>query len=119
MSVYPKLAGDAILTQYPYTETDEWVVAESSVPAGFSYTRTQHTTVLRRWVLRYPAIQRADVVILEAFWNDRRGSYNEFSFTDDQAVTWTHTRFDQDTFSVQYVGPNQYSVEIHLSAEAN
>lgn len=118
MATYPTIHG-GVITQFPYTENDDWIVAEASVPCGFSYTRPQHTSVLKRFIVSYPAIQSADLIIIEAFWNLMRGTWDEFSFTDDAGTVWTKTRFDMATFSVQYVGPAQYSLEVHLSAEAN
>jgi hypothetical protein len=108
-----------IISQYPYKEADEWVTAEASVPAGFSYTAPQQETVLRRWVLQYPAFTGSETTTLQTFFNSMRGRLGEFEFTDDQGTTWTHTRFDMDALVIRYIDVAHNSIEVRLSAEAN
>ena len=119
MAVYPAINAAGITTQFPYTEIDEWLTDESTLANGFSYTRVESTpSVLRKFTVRYPLIQRAEVTVLENFFDSMRGRLGEFEFTDDNGKTWQHTRFDQDEFSVRYNEPESHSVEIKLSAEA-
>ena len=119
MAVFPTIA-NGIITQYPYTERDEWVVAESSVPSGFSYTRDQNkgNLLVRRFIVSYPAIQVADKDILFAFFQERRARLGYFDFKDDQGFTWTSARFDQDIFSSNYVAPNMISITLRISTES-
>lgn len=122
MSVYPALYNvdiTQVVTQYPYTETDEFVLEVSTVPSGFSYTYPQDAKPLRRFELSYPLIQRADVTILENFFDDRRGRLGEFNFVDDKGVTWSHCRFDMDSIDITFNEPNSYSVTVKISAELN
>jgi hypothetical protein len=108
---------DPMIAQYPYGETDEWVVAEATLDCGISTTLVQHSNLMRRFSLHYETITRAELTILEDFFNLCRGPYQEFEFTDDQGFTWEHTRFDMDRLQVKYPEVGRFSTEIQLSAQ--
>ncbi len=113
MAVYPTINANGIVTQLPYTETDEWVVAESSIEAGISTTLTQHGSRLRRFVLNYPMIQRDEVTVLENFFDSMRGGLGQFDFVDDDNNSWI-CRFDMDYIEFQYEQWNHYSTVVKL-----
>ncbi len=54
--------------------------------------------------------------VAKNFFDLMHGMTDEFDFTDDAGRHWPKTRFDQDDFQVQYVGPNQYSVELKMAS---
>lgn len=73
------------------------------------------TTYLRKWQLSYPLLSTADITTLETFFIGQQGKLGSFSFTDPlDNTTYTHVRFDQDTFSVRYLTLNQNSTNIVL-----
>lgn len=115
---FPKLSY-SVVSQLPYTETDDWVVATSDMDCGKSYTRTISPGLGRRFIINADLIQRDEVETLQRFFDFMRGRLGEFNYTDDQGLKWTRVRFDQDALDVRYVAPNHYSTEIRLLAERN
>jgi hypothetical protein len=120
MPAWPNFASvGTVYSGYPYAETDEWVVSESGLASGASYTFTNNTTVLRRVVVRFPLMYSADKVTLEAFFESVGGTLGNFTFVDDAGVTWNLTRFDSDSLHFNYLQPGAWSVEIPLSMQQN
>lgn len=119
--VYPPINAAGIITQFPYTEEDEFIVANATLDNGIAYTKPHNTLPLKRFTISYPLIQRAEVTVVENFFDSMRGDLGEFQFTDDAGTVWNHTRFDMRNggLAVKYNEPNSYSMEVHLSAELN
>lgn len=118
MSVsFPEINAAHIITQYPYTETDDYHVVVSELPNGIVHTRFINEDPLKSFVVRYPLIQLEEVAVLESFFISMRGRMGEFQFTDDAGNTYDHCRFDQDELSIKYNEPGSYSLEIALYVE--
>jgi hypothetical protein len=75
-----------------------------------------HNFQEERFSIAFPMFTQAEVGTLEAFFASMAGPYGYFTFTDDQGITWPQCQFDQETLEVQYLGPNQYSVEAKILA---
>lgn len=127
-NVYPTLAisiGSGavvqVVSQYPYEEQDIYSVQQSTVAAGFSVGRPYNTTFpLKRFVLTYTQITRADLTVLENFFISMRGRLGQFTFTDDAGNLWTNCRYDMDEFDSVYTQYNQYgTATIKLYATLN
>lgn len=116
---FPFINVNNIITQLPYTEQEEWVVAHAEMENGMSFTRAQHTTRLRRFVVNYPLIQRDEVTVLETFFNSVRGRLGYFTFKDDDGTTWNNCRFDQDDFTPKHAQVNWLSLSLKISVEEN
>jgi hypothetical protein len=118
MAQYPTIGVDnVIITQYPHTEADEWVVVDATGPSGMSFTKPRNANVVRRFVLRYLLIQWPDVVTLETFFFSVLGRLGNFDFVDDQGKLWHNASFDQDVLEIKYNEPKSYSTEVHLKVE--
>lgn len=118
---YPAINAAGIITQFPYTEEDEFVIAHATLDNGISYTKPHNTLPLKRFTISYPLIQRDEVTVVEDFFDSVRGDLGEFDFTDDAGNVWHKTRFDMRNggLATKYNEPNSYSMEVHLSAELN
>jgi len=117
-NVFPTIdATRTIVTQYPYDETDEWIIAHSEAQSGQSYTWPYTETRGRRFSVSYTTITRAELTILEDFFNLMRGPLGEFEFTDDNGVTWERTKFLSDQIEVNYPQAGQFSTKFLLQAE--
>lgn len=118
---YPVINAAGIITQFPYTEEDEFIISHAVLENGISYTKPHNTLPLKRFTISYPLIQRAEVTVVETFFDSMRGDLGEFDYTDDAGHVWHKTRFDTRNggLSVRYNEPNSYSMEVHLSAELN
>ena len=120
MPAWPNFASvGTVYSGFPYTETDEWHVSESGLASGASYTWTDNSTVLKRFVVRFPLMYSADKVTLEAFFKSVGGTLGTFTFVDDAGTTWTNTRFDTDRLSFTALQPGAWSAEIPLSTQQN
>ncbi len=119
MAAYPAINAAGIITQFPYTEEDEFIGPRASLDNGFAYTMARNLLPLKRFIVNYPLIQRAEITVLENFFNSMRARLGQFQFTDDAGTTWNKTRFDQDQIDVKYNEATSYSLTIHLSAQLN
>lgn len=108
---------NAVTTQFPYSEVDEWVTAQSKLPCGVSVTHSENETPMKRFRLVYAVLTKAEVVLLENFFVSMRGRYGEFNFKDDAGTDWFPTRFDMDALTIKYGGPGQYNMEVLLLVE--
>jgi hypothetical protein len=119
MNVYPAINAHGIITQFPYGEIDEFVVPESTLDCGISWTWADNTFPIKTFTVNYPLIQRAEVTVIEDFYASMRGNTGEFQFTDDSGFTWNHCRFDTEVISTKYNEPGSYSVVVKLTAPLN
>lgn len=118
MATYPTIdVVQGIIAQLPYTEIDEQIVHEISIDSGFSYTSPQNASVLKKVEIVYNSITRAELTILENFWDEMKGSLGEFAFTDDAHTIWPYTRFDMPDFVVGYPEPGRFSVTVKLAMQ--
>lgn len=120
-NVYPAINAAGIITQFPYTEEDEFVIAHAELENGIAYTKPHNTTPLKKFTVSYSLIQRDEVTVIEDFFDLMRGDLGEFDFTDDAGTVWHKTRFDtkNDGLFVKYNEPGSHTMEVHLSAELN
>jgi hypothetical protein len=115
MAAFPEINSSHVICQLPYTEIDRWVVHQVTLDCGKSYTERQHELPLREFVVRYPSITRAELTILEDFFDEMAGGTGEFEFTDSGGTMFPFTRFDQDELEIEYPQPGQISVQFKLS----
>lgn len=81
---------------------------------GYQYAYNLLATGLKRWEISF-SLSDTDLATLQAFWDARKGSYEEFTFTDpDTATTTSKCRFDQESLSVQYIQPNENRVSVSI-----
>lgn len=113
MPSFPTLAGGETVHQ-PFTQTADFQNVTNRQPHGWQYSYNLRSTPLRRWTISY-SLSDADLDTLLAFWNARKGAYEEFSFTDpDTTVTYSKCRFAGDGFRVEDAGPNEHLVTIEI-----
>ncbi|SRR5258708_34940772 len=105
---------DSVVTQFPYVEGDFLYTAVSDVPCGKSFTRSYTAGALKTFVVNFPSITKAEVEILEDFFNAMRGRVNSFSFQDNSGAILGNCRFDQDEIEVNALSANNYSVQLKL-----
>lgn len=118
MADYPAIdVVQGIIAQLPYTEIDEQIVDEISLDCGFSYTRPQNASVLKKVEIDYNSITRPELTILENFWDEMNGALGEFTFKDDAGIVWPYTRFDMTDFVVGYPEPGRFSVTVKLAMQ--
>lgn len=115
-SVYPPINAAGIITGYPYGEEDDFVVQQAELDAGFSYASPQNENRMMKFTLTYPVISRAEVDVVETFFNAMRGRTGDFDFTDDNGTVWVNTRFDMDQLDIVYNEPGSHSLTVKLSA---
>lgn len=115
MATFPEINASHVICQLPYTEIELWVVHQVTLDCGKSYTQHQHDLPLRGFIVRYPSITRAELTILEDFFDLMAGGTGEFDFTDNAGVVCHFTRFDQDELDIEYPQPGQIAVQFKLS----
>lgn len=113
---YPAINAAGIITQFPYGETDEFVVDDSTLDCGISWTRAENTFPIKTFTVNYPLIQRDEVKVIEDFYASMRGTTGEFQFTDDSGFVWNHARFDMPSVQVKYNEPGSHSVVVKITA---
>lgn len=121
MASYPELSADHLVAQLPYTEIDEWVVIEATLDCGASYTSAENIDRLRKFSIEYSCLTRAELTIIESFFDEMRGGVGEFDFTirlDDRTpVTYPKCRFDQAELVVSYPEPGRFATTVKISVE--
>ena len=120
MPAYPpiKTSGDVdIVTQLPYTESDEFPVVTEELECGKGYALNWYTGPQPRvFTLRYTVMEREELTVIEDFFRLMRGRLGSFTFDDHEGVTWSDCRFDQDELRVEYTGICQYALEVKLKS---
>jgi hypothetical protein len=113
-----KTSGDAeITTGLPYSESDEFPVVSEELECGKAYALNWYTGPQPRvFTRRFTTIERAELTILEDFFREMRGRLGTFDCEDNEGVVWPKCRFDQDDLRVEYVGVNQFNVEVKIRA---
>ncbi len=121
MASYPDLNIGGIKYQLPFTEIDEWVVAEATLDCGKSYTNPEHTDRLKRIAIEYSCLTRDELTVIEDFFNLMRGPVGEFELTvrfdDGSTITYPTCRFDQVELVVKYPEPGRFATDVKISVE--
>lgn len=96
----------------PFTPgVDFWNVV-NRMPHGWQYSYNLLASGVKRWEFEL-CLSDAELATIKTFWDARKGSYEEFQFTDpDSGVTTTKCRFDQDSLEIRHAGPNENYVPI-------
>lgn len=98
----------------PYKQETEYWNSTNRQAHGYQYSYNILSTGLKRWEITF-VLSDTDIATLQTFWAARKGSYEEFTFTDpDTATTTSKCRFDQDALSVQYIQPNENRVTVTI-----
>lgn len=111
MSTYPTLASSA-LSQRPYTRSEQYLHCNNDMACGARFSYLKRDAPLHKFVLTYSGITDADLATLEAFWVSVNGSYGSFDFVDLEGTTYHNCRFENDSFDMKYLSPNQNSVTL-------
>lgn len=111
MPAFPTFtAGESV--HLPYRQEEEFANVRNLMPHGWQYSYNLIANGLKRWGIDF-SFSDTDLATLKAFWEARKGSYEEFTFTDpDTGVTTNKCRFDQDALDMRYVGPNETLVTV-------
>jgi hypothetical protein len=80
--------------------------------SGPRFSYSYRVNPKHRWTLTYSSLTDADLGTIETFFNSMHGRYGSFEFTDTEGTTYSSCRFDQDSLDVNYIGPNQSSVQL-------
>ena len=105
-------AGESV--HLPYQQGHEFVNVMNRMPHGYQYGFNTVATALKRWEIEF-SLSDTDLITLKAFWEARKGAYEEFDFTDpDTLATTTKCRFDQDSLDIRYTGPNENLVRVEI-----
>ena len=98
----------------PFKQEQEFWNVVNRQPHGYQYAYNLLATGLKRWEILF-SLSDTDLATLQTFWDARKGSYEEFTFTDpDTATTTSKCRFDQESLSVQYIQPNDNRVSVSI-----
>lgn len=105
-------AGESV--HLPFTQNDQFWNVANKRPHGWQYTYNLLADGLKSWTIQL-SLSDADLPTLQTFWDDCKGSYAEFDFTDpNTAVTTTKCRFAQEALIVEQVGPNENLVTVQI-----
>lgn len=113
MASFPALPSGSI-SEFPYSETDVFYVAQSALPCGLTTTYAQNASAKKGFVVTYTLLSESELATLEDFWNSVAGSLGYFSFTDDNGVTYDTCRFDQQSFAVIYNDVGQIGLTLRI-----
>jgi hypothetical protein len=118
MPSYPSFTGGFII-QRPWTREKEFHNAHNDMSHGYRYSFNLRATPLMRFTIEYPSLSNVDLVTLRDFFVARKGSYEEFDFTDPETTTvHTKCRFAQEAIEVNHVGWNQNGVRVVIQEYA-
>lgn len=113
MPSFPTFAGGESV-HLPFKQEQEFWNVVNRQPHGYQYAYNLLATGLKRWEISF-SLSDADLVTLQSFWDARKGSYEEFDFTDpDTGATTNKCRFDQDSLVVQSIQPNENRVSVSI-----
>lgn len=110
MSAFPNLSSK------PYIGTAHEVIdnsLKSQMVNGMTITRKAYSRQLRRFSLRYPAMNSADLNSVLSFYESCNGGSASFTWTDDGGNSRT-VRFDGN-FSYRAVSDNLWEVNFNLA----
>lgn len=103
-------AGESV--HLPFTQGLEYWNLRNRMPHGWQYSYNLLPNGVKRWEITF-SLADDDLGTLKTFWENCKGSYEEFSFTDpDTGVTTAKCRFDMAELEIKYVQPNENNVTV-------
>jgi len=82
MPYFPQLNSTGLIAQRPYAITQETLTTLQDQPTGRRYAKAWRTNPLARWTLNNSHLTDAELVTLEAFFDQQAGRYGEWSYLD-------------------------------------
>jgi hypothetical protein len=117
---YPLLAV-GVMSMLPYTQRVRFQTIKSKMPSGPKYTYAEFGAgglfpagSLMGWKLDEPALIDADVATKLAHWLANWGDAFPFTFTDEDAVTYSNVYYASPTFTIERLDYNRSHVTTEL-----
>ena len=117
MPSYPTLTGFTI--QRPWAREKEYHNSHADMSHGWRYSFNLRATPLMRFIIEYPSLSETDFATLRTFFIDRKGSYEEFDFTDPETLTLhSKCRFAQEEMEINHRGYNENAIRVVIQEYA-
>jgi hypothetical protein len=107
-----------VLSQLPYGETATFPIVQNVLPCGKAYGINYRGDPIEHMLfsVRWNVMERAELTILEDFYMEMGGNLGYFDFPDDDGTVWPKCRFHGEGLKIEYVGVNQYNVEVLIKS---
>jgi len=116
MPTFPSFKNSNV-SQYPYSETSLFLVTQSYIPSGHTYTQEWNGGAPQKQIIvHFETMNRHEMNTLESFWASVGGQAGSFSITDDNGVVHANCRFDQPNLDFLYQQPGAYGIDVKILA---
>jgi hypothetical protein len=120
-TAFPSLA-NGTMCQLPYTQKKRFQTQTSRMAAGPKYSYAEFaggltgfpSDGLMAWELGNEHLTDADLATVTAHFIANYGRFGEFSFTDEDSVTYTKVHYASDELQIRYAGPNDSAARVAL-----